>query len=152
LPSIGINGNALNCIRFYLSNRKYYAKISHIAEQGNVVKHKSDIKNWCRGSPQDTPMGPIIFLLLINTLSAHVTQKLIQKFHDKLISLLSCYADDIASCFILLARCKMQDARSKMQEARSQKPEARSKEQGARSKEIGVPINQPPALLANSFP
>ena len=72
LKSLGIEGNVLNWIKAWLSNR----------QQRVVIDGKnSNYKNVTSDVPQGSVLGPIFFLIYINDLDVNITNN-ISKFAD----------------------------------------------------------------------
>nr|CAI5833862.1 unnamed protein product [Callosobruchus analis] len=77
LSNYGIRGVALNLLQDYLTDRVQCVKIGDKVSSKNIIK---------AGVPQGTVLGPILFLIYMNSITN------IMNFEGKLI----CYADDTA--------------------------------------------------------
>jgi hypothetical protein len=96
LSSLGVNGKPLEFVKSYLLDRKYYVQLSESDADGNIVDHESDVRIWNRGVPQGSNLDPYLFLVMINDLPSHLTNKLFAMFVDEDFDFIdSIYADDV---------------------------------------------------------
>ena len=94
---MGVNDPPLEFIKSYLTNRKYYVKLTETDAEGNVTFHKSEERVWNRGVPQGSNLGPYLFLVMINDLPSHLQSKLLSLFNEYFEFISSIYADDVNS-------------------------------------------------------
>jgi hypothetical protein len=87
LSAIGIRGNIHNLFKSYLSNRKQRVVIDDVI---------SVIKDLLKGVPQGSVLGPILFLIYINSL-------LQQNFKGKLTA----FADDVSMTYSATSRFEL---------------------------------------------
>jgi hypothetical protein len=78
LSEMGIRGVTLSWISSFLSNRKHCVEIQ--SQQGNRIT--SEFRTTSTGVPQGTVLGPLLYILYVNALPAHLGDGTITTYAD----------------------------------------------------------------------
>lgn len=77
LEATGIRGITLQWLSSYLSNRQQRVTVTKIDTSNNMTSHYSEFKSNKQGVPQGSVLGPILFLLYINSIITITNHKCI---------------------------------------------------------------------------